>query len=486
MEQKSSSLLQRLFSFSLGPVLSAPLVVIIIFITTWLISPYDYGKATMYLVVFQILSKLSFLGMDQAFIRNFFDSKNKCSLFYTCICCPLIFSLILGFIVIGLYPEISILLFKEVTLIPLFCLLLSLFLEVTSSFMILMIRMEEKGKLYSFFMILFSLLRLFFITTYLILFKDFKAIIYGETSALIALNITLLTRTKGSLPLSDHRSFNPYLLKRLFIYGYPFIPAEMLNLLFNSMDRFALRKWATYIELGTYTVALKISGGLLIIYIAFRTFWLPTAYRWHETNQPLVDFERVGQYLCSFLTAIVIIIILSRSLLIRIIGPDFRDVKIILPFVALFPFFMTLSVINEPGINFVNKTYFHVVISLSGCITNFAGNALLVPRYGSLGASISTCLSFFFLFTLRTMISRRLWKPFRISFYFLNSFLLLVLASMTLLDVKKGYALTLELSLAILIIMFNRSNLKSGLCILNQFLKSRYEYKKNLSEEKTT
>lgn len=483
MEKESSSMLQRLFSFSLGPLLSAPLILLIVPVTTWLISPAEYGKATMYLLVFHILSKISLLGMDQAFIRHFFESKNKCSLFYTSICLPLIFSFILGLFSFFLYPDISILLFGKATILPLICLLISLPLEISSTFMILVFRMEEKAKFYSFIMILFSFFRLLLITSYLILLRDFTAIIYGETSTLLIMNLILILKSKNSL--SSSHSFNTDLLKKLLIYGTPFVPAEMLNLLFNSMDRFALRTWATYVELGTYSVALKISGGLLIVYIAFRTFWLPTAYKWHETNHSLADFERVGKYLCSFMTAIVIVIILSRPLLVRIIGPDFRDVKILIPFVALFPFFMTLSAINEPGINFMNKTYFHMIISVTGCLANFIGNALLVPRYGSLGASISTCLSFFLLFTLRTIISRCLWKPFRISFYFSNSFLLLLLSSITLLDGKKAYALWIEWGLSLLIIMFNRSTILSGLCILNQFFKSRAKDKNSLPEKKT-
>ena len=42
---------------------------------------------------------------------------------------------------------------------------------------------------------------------------------------------------------------------------------------------------------------------------------------------------------------------------------------------------------------------------------NLAGNWLLIPIYGAAGAAVSTCISFWIFFMLRTEFSIYLWKP---------------------------------------------------------------------------
>lgn len=51
------------------------------------------------------------------------------------------------------------------------------------------------------------------------------------------------------------------------------------------------------------------------------------------------------------------------------------------------------------------KSYLQIIVSAVACIANIAGNTLLVPVFGGVGAAISTGLSYIVFFAMRTILS---------------------------------------------------------------------------------
>ena len=69
--------LKKIFGFSMGPFASALLGVILVPIITRFISPEEYGKANMFSVAQGLLSALIYMGMDQAYAREFSAVKDN-------------------------------------------------------------------------------------------------------------------------------------------------------------------------------------------------------------------------------------------------------------------------------------------------------------------------------------------------------------------------------------------------------------------------
>jgi O-antigen/teichoic acid export membrane protein len=62
------------------------------------------------------------------------------------------------------------------------------------------------------------------------------------------------------------------------------------------------------------------------------------------------------------------------------------------------------------GINFVKRTSIHLYIAILVAATNLAGNYLLVPEYGAMGACIATAVSYLLFFWARTLASMLVWR----------------------------------------------------------------------------
>src|SRR5471030_1629819 len=114
MGDNTSSFLKRLAGFSIGPIISAVLGFITVPVTTYLVSPEDFGKSAMYTMGYSVSSLFIFLGLDQAFVREYNTYKNKHELFWNSLIISLIFSVLIGAIYIIFYKPISFVMFDSI------------------------------------------------------------------------------------------------------------------------------------------------------------------------------------------------------------------------------------------------------------------------------------------------------------------------------------------------------------------------------------
>jgi len=113
---KEKSFLKNLLGFTVGPVIAAALGFLTVPITTYLATPDDFGKASMYTMAFTLLSLIIYLGMDQAFIREFNVEKNTRKLLWSSFYIPFIFSIIVAIALMIFYKPISNILFEGIEL----------------------------------------------------------------------------------------------------------------------------------------------------------------------------------------------------------------------------------------------------------------------------------------------------------------------------------------------------------------------------------
>ena len=91
--------LKKIFGFSLGPVVSAIIGFITIPITSNLIDADQFGLASMYNLLNNILTIVILVGIDQAYMREFNEEEDKEKLFTNAIFVPFILTIIAEIVV---------------------------------------------------------------------------------------------------------------------------------------------------------------------------------------------------------------------------------------------------------------------------------------------------------------------------------------------------------------------------------------------------
>lgn len=421
-------LVKKLGAFSLGPIIGALLGFITIPIITNFISAEEYGKSSMFLVAQSTISLFLYLGLDQAFVREFHIIKgDKDKLLTNVMLIPLICMVMAEGAILTNVSTISIFLFEsDNEVLPVLALALLLPFMIVENFALLKIRMEEKGLQYSFFTILLKSMVL--ILTVLLLFfyeKSFRSVVYAMSLAEV-INGTVLYLVSIRKSRFSFRDIDKELLVRMLKFGLPIVPASMIGWLLGSMDKIMLRSMSNFSEVGLYAAAFKIVTILGIIQTCFTLFWTPVSYRWFEEDKAKKNFENISKLVAVLMTLMCVGLLLCKDLVGLILGKSFIDSIYIFPFLLLFPVMYTMSESTAMGIGFMRRTSYNILISSIAAVVNVVLNYNLIPIYGGIGAAIATGISYVIFFWARTLISRSLWWKFPIGKYVIYTLVVII------------------------------------------------------------
>ncbi|WP_208422412.1 lipopolysaccharide biosynthesis protein [Latilactobacillus fragifolii] len=412
---KENSILNKFLSISIGSFIAMGIGFISTPITTRLISPTQFGKMTLFLLVIDIVTTIVMIGSDQSFMRFFYeeDVQARAILLRKCLALPIIIFVGLSIVTLANYQMISQLLFSEVSLDLVVLLLIYTLLRIVSTFSSLTIRMQQKGKLFSLVQVLNKLLELIGILFFTkLLGNDFRSIIYAQINFMVIVTIiSIIIEYRFWFPKGEKvETLKTTTIERIK-YGWPLMITALMTLFFQSTDRIIIKQYSTYSELGLYAAAFKVIAILNMLQINFTTFWTPLSYETFQTDTNNTQFfEKMFEVVAFFALLIGVMVLMFKDIIIFLLGSEYHNSVQIMPFLVLIPVMFTPSEITVSGLNFYKKTYLQVVIAGFVCLINLIGNILLVPKIGATGAAMSTGISYIIWFILRTYFSSRFFK----------------------------------------------------------------------------
>lgn len=421
--------IKKFVGFSLGPILGAFFSVVSVPICTHYLLPNEYGKTSMFNLLYTILLMVGYFGFDQAFLREYHEYDNKAKVLFNSMIIPSFVTIILIILVIPFAPRISYFLFKSELHADVVYLLLGAFpFLLLENFILLLLRMEERALEYSIFSLFIKFIA--FICTMLFLFEirqDFLAIIYSTIITNYIAGSILIVIYHNKLKFKKEY-FDWNLIRRMSNYALPLVPASVIGSIFNGEDKVFLKYYSDYNELGYYQVSMTLANMVIILQQAFSTFWVPTVFRWKAENVENMKYEFVQQIVSFFASSFFIGILLFRNFLPILLSEKYESTKYILPFLLFYPVMSILIITTSSGIDFARKTKYTFYYMIEVSILNFVLNLIFVPILGAKGAAIATGLSYVFYFWIKTLKSRKLWFDFDCSHFIKTTILLMIVA----------------------------------------------------------
>lgn len=410
-----NNLFKKFSTYLTGSGIALIIGVITTMISTRLLSPEDFGKASMYTLAVNVLMIFIVFGTDQAFVRFFYEEKEELrgKLLFNSLKIPSIFLIVVLALLVILREPIMLFLFDENNLSIFLVLIISIIFQVIFRFAQLVHRMQQKAKIYSLIGILNKAINLvLIITLFYFMGSQYEILIFATGVTLISVTmVSILLEKKFWSTFAFKKSNFLHSQKDIFLFSYPLVLTTLITWLFQSFDKIAIRTWSTFDELGLYTAAMSIVALLNVVQSTFTTFWAPVVYELYEKNpEDRLFFSKTSKVIGGVMFLLATITILFKDIIVLVLGAEFKDAAIIMPFLIFMPIMYTLSETTVIGVNFYKKTKWHILISSVACIVSIIGNIILVPIYGASGAAVSTGLSFILFFMMRTHISLKYYK----------------------------------------------------------------------------
>ncbi len=200
-------------------------------------------------------------------------------------------------------------------------------------------------------------------------------------------------------------------LKRMLVFGLPFVPGGVLLFILNNADRFLLIAMAGQNEAGLYALGYRMAlVPVMLLLVPFQAAWGPFMMEKGETPEGPALFATILSYLtavCCF--ASLVLALFAREVIAIIAAPAYAEAYRVLPPVLLGYTFWVVSVILDAGIYITRRTAWKPFLLAAGAGANIVLNLLLIPRFGMMGAAYATAAGFFVFVVCTAAVSARLY-----------------------------------------------------------------------------
>lgn len=417
---------KKIAAFALGPLAGAVLGFLTLPIITWFFSQEDIGRLALLNVVTSFSTLLFTLGLDQAYVREFHEAKSRPALFKTTLLPGLFLLLISLAVLLSFDNVISKWLFEIDSLLLSAMVAVVVLSTFIARFLSLILRMKEQGLAYSMSQVLPKLLLLLIIGGYVIFAanKNITNLVLANVTATLLVCIVYAWNTRKEWLAGLKEAIDYSYLKKLLDFGLPLIFGGLAFWGLTATDKILLKELSSYEQLGLYSVAVSFAAAATIFQSIFSTVWAPTVYKWAAAGEGLDKIHKVNRYV---LLAVIVLFSLAGLLswvATLILPSNYAAVQWILIPCLGYPLLYTLSETTVVGIGITRRTSFSMFAAAIAFAINLLGSWWLIPSLGATGAAISTCVSFWFFFMLRTEFAIYLWKPMpRLALYSYTSML---------------------------------------------------------------
>jgi O-antigen/teichoic acid export membrane protein len=207
-------------------------------------------------------------------------------------------------------------------------------------------------------------------------------------------------------------SFSGKELRGMLAFGAPLIFGQVSFQLFIMIDRFFLERYTTDRELGAYGMACTLVSVVgILVTVPFSQVW--TVMRFSVMND-----EGAEEYYSRVLTYIVLVSMFFSLGVAAVAGDGillfatkgYWTASAMIPLLALSTVFDSASRVLNIGITLRKRTIFAPLVIVAALGVNIGLNFWLIPRYGAMGASVATLLSYVAFCAFRYFASNLFFK----------------------------------------------------------------------------
>ncbi len=199
--------------------------------------------------------------------------------------------------------------------------------------------------------------------------------------------------------------------RNMLSFGVPQVPNVLALWVLQLSDRFLVAHFRSLAETARYAVAYSLGMIVSIAVVSPLVLAWPTAM-YAIAKRP----DAREQFRFVFTTAYLIFLFLAFALsivgeilLYRLFSDAYHSAAWVIPLVsesmAIYGMYMLLTL----GISLSRKTWLASALTLGAAISNVFLNLLLIPRFGAIGAALSTLLAYMGLTTAAYFVNQRLY-----------------------------------------------------------------------------
>jgi O-antigen/teichoic acid export membrane protein len=400
--------------YGLGSLFQSLVGFILIPIYTRYLAPASYGRLEILNTILIILTMVLSLGFASAIMKVYErDAKTEeekkealGTMFLFVIPLASIFALLASFFVKFLA---NIILDEQRYELYLYIILATNLLAVFLTLAFATLRVQEKSKTFAIFsfckFIFVLILNLYFVIK---LQWGIFGILLGNLLAQILIAVFFIPVIIPAIKFY----FSKPLFKKLMIFGNAIIPSSLAMWVMDLSDRYFLKHFSTMSEVGLYSLGYKIGMLVsLLLVIPFQLAWPTVSFSVAAKNNAKEIYAKVFTYFFLAAGGFALFLSVFAKVIVKIFAsPLYYSAYTVIPFIAFSYVFYGLHFILVPGLHLKEKSKYYPLVVVIPAFVNLILNYIVVPRYGMMGAAMTTFLSFFLMVILAYFITQKFYQ----------------------------------------------------------------------------
>jgi O-antigen/teichoic acid export membrane protein len=393
--------------YGLGGLVSRILATLLLPLYTHYLPPTAYGRVEIVTAATAVLAIVLQLGIASAFFRFYFDAKEhaakltvvRTSFWFTMAMSTL--GLVLGVVFagpvghwIGLGHDPNLVRAGAV----------GLWAQTNYQQLTALFRVEERSVAYAIASVANVLITVAAMVLFVAVFHwGAVGLVVGNFTGTLCVYLVLVAYRSEQLGLEFDRT----LFRQMQKFGMPLVPSAIALWVINFVDREFVSWYKGNAEVGVYSAAIKIASLITFVMIAFRTAWPAFAYSIEDDGEARRTYSFVLTYLLAIASWL--------SLALGALAPWWVELLTnaryqraqngvaLLAFAgAIYAGYTVLAI----GSGRARRTQLNWVVTGAGAAVNVGLNFWLIPRWGMVGAAISTAAAYVVLFAGMTLYAQ--------------------------------------------------------------------------------
>jgi O-antigen/teichoic acid export membrane protein len=401
-------------AYTAASILSKVIAVALLPLYTRYLSPEDYGAAEILFAAVVLASIVIRLGLIEAILRFYYQEDEDsgevvkssfAGLFWLTTAGALVALPFAGPLAELLIPEPEALGESAPGLVRIA--IGGLWVLTMWEFMLTLFRLEERARAF-FATTILNVLAAIALTVVLVvgLEEGARGLLLGSYAAGGVFVVGLMAWQWRRLSLR----FDRRLLRRLFRFGVPTMPAEVSLYLLNFIDRLIIVRSLGLAEAGLYSLAVKFAQAVNVLVRGFQLAWPPLAYSIRDDDEARRAYATiVTLFLAGCAFVVTGMWLFSRWIVRALAAPEFFDayeaIGLISTAATLYALYLVLVVI----LGRTGRTEFNFPAAIGALVANVALNLILVPAMGITGAGLALVVSYLVVLGLMYVFTQRLF-----------------------------------------------------------------------------
>jgi len=403
--------------YGLGGILSRFIQFLLLPLYTRVLLPSDYGSLEIVSMTGSIIAILFGLMISSGYVRNYYDNKDnhyRTELFSSAIWFTFFFSAVFLVLFFFLSDNIAARMFNfENGALYLKLILVSSFITVHNQIFYNLLMVQDKARKYVTINVITLLISIVCTIVFVVYFKwSIKGILLAQIIG-FGLEFVLLF---SSLSEKNLLFFSFEKIKEMLKYSLPLIPLQIASFILELSDRYFLKEYQTLNDVGLYSLGYRFAAIIPLFAVQPMRGFTPYIFSLINTpekcKQTLADFFRY--YLAAILFISLVISMFSREAIMVMADKSYyTSWKVVYILCISYVFYGSVNLLSY-AIEIVKKNWISGIFWLFAAAINIGLNFILIPRYGILGASIATTISYFIvLLCYFFAVSRVYYVPFQ-------------------------------------------------------------------------